>query len=74
MEWREALEDARGADAVQVLDDAVAAEERGMLARLAQQLDDLNDTAAAAAQVRALMFVARFRDDINRRLEQLDAH
>jgi molecular chaperone HscB len=74
MEWREALEDARGADAVQALDDAVAAEERGMLARLAQQLDDLNDTAAAAAQVRALMFVARFRDDINRRLEQLDAH
>ena len=74
MEWREALEDAQGADAVQALDDGVAAEERGLQARLTQLLDELNDTAAAAAQVRALMFVARFRDDINRRLEQLDAH
>ena len=30
-------------------------------------------TAAAAARVRALMFVARFRHDIGRRLEALDA-
>jgi molecular chaperone HscB len=74
MAWREALDEALGAEAVDALDQAVAAEERGMLARLAQLLDVLNDPAAAAAQVRALMFVARFRQDINRRLEQLDAH
>jgi molecular chaperone HscB len=35
-------------------------------------LDDQNDATAAAAQVRALMFVARFREDINRRLAQLE--
>jgi hypothetical protein len=29
--------------------------------------------ASAAAQVRALMFVERFRDDIDRRLEALEA-
>ena len=74
MAWREALEEARDADAVHALDEAVAAEERGMLAHLEQLLDDLNDTAAAASRVRALMFVSRFRQDINRRLEQLDAH
>lgn len=74
MEWREALEDAQGVDPVQALDDDVAAQERSMLARLTQLLDDEGDAAGAAAQVRALMFVARFRDDISRRLEHLDAH
>ena len=74
MEWREALEDAVGAEAVQALDDHVAAQERSLLQALTRQLDEQGDNAAAAAQVRALMFVARFRDDINRRLEQLDAH
>ncbi len=74
MEWREALEDAQGVDAVQALDDDVAAQERSMLARLSQLLDEQGDAAGAAAQVRALMFVARFRHDISRRIEQLDAH
>jgi molecular chaperone HscB len=72
MAWREALDDAVGADAVQQLDDTVAAEERTLLATLGQTLDELADAAAAAQQVRALMFVARFRDDIGRRLEALD--
>ncbi len=74
MAWREALEDAVGTDAVQALDDSVAAQERSMLDALTRELDVQGDTAAAAAQVRALMFVDRFRQDINRRLEQLDAH
>lgn len=74
MQWREALDDAEGAAAVQALDDAVARDERAGLAELAQLLDEVRDTAAAAAQVRALMFVARFREDIARRLEALDAH
>ena len=72
MAWREALDDAAGADAVQALDDTVAAEERGLLAALGRTLDEQADAAAAAQQVRALMFVARFRDDIGRRLEALD--
>lgn len=74
MAWREALDDARDLAAVEALDDQVAAEERQMLATLGHALDEAGDTAAAAAQVRALMFVARFRQDIGRRLEQLDAH
>jgi len=74
MAWREALDDAATPAQVQALDDTVADEERTMLAALASLLDLQNDTAAAAAQVRALMFVARFREGINRRLDLLDAH
>jgi molecular chaperone HscB len=73
MQWREALDDAAGAAEVQRLDDAVARDEGMMLAELATLLDERQDPQAAAAQVRALMFVARFRRDIERRLEALDA-
>jgi molecular chaperone HscB len=70
--WREALDDARDVQAVRALDDEVAAQERSMLGDLERLLDsDESDPAAAAAQVRALMFVARFREDIDRRLDAL---
>ena len=72
MHWREALEEAAGADQVTALDDEVAADERAMLSRLAALIDDRNDLAAAAQQVRALMFVARFREDVSRRLASLE--
>ena len=49
----------------------VAREERAMLAELERLLDESSDTVAAAAQVRALMFLARFRQDIERRLDAL---
>ncbi len=74
MAWREALDDAAGPAQVQALDDNVALEERALLAALTDLLDQQQNTAAAAAQVRALMFVARFRQDIARRLDVLDAH
>jgi len=73
MQWREALEDATTAADVARLDDQVAHDEAAMLATLTTLLDERNDTATAAAQVRALMFVARFRQDIERRLDTLDA-
>ena len=78
MAWREALDDAgKAAAAVQALDDEVQADESKLLATLGQTLDGDGDASvqalAAAQQVRALMFVARFRADIHRRLEALDA-
>lgn len=73
MAWREALDDAADSAAVARLDETVARDERAMLDELASLLDTRGDTAAAAAQVRALMFVARFRHDIERRLDTLDA-
>jgi molecular chaperone HscB len=71
MAWREALDEAADAPAVEALSAQMAREERAMLADLERRLDDQGDTAAAAAQVRSLMFVARFRDDIERRLDAL---
>ena len=76
MAWREALEeldDAADAAAVQTLDDAVAAQERAMHQRLVALLDEQDDAHAAAAQVRALMFVTRFRETLAQRLERLAA-
>ena len=72
MTWREALDEAADPAAVQALDDEVAAAERSRLADLAVALDTQADPQAAAAQVRALMFVRRFRQDIERRLEALE--
>jgi molecular chaperone HscB len=74
MQWRETLDEAATLADVQALDDTVARDERAQLAALATLLDERGDTTAAAAQVRALMFVARFRQDLGRRLEQLESH
>ena len=74
MEWREALDDAATVPAVEALDDEVRQAEAGLMAELATLLDAQGDAAAAqqaAQRVRALMFVARFRDDIDRRLDSL---
>lgn len=73
MEWREALDEAADAEAVQALDRQIAAREQAMLVRVADLLDVQGDAAGAAAEVRALMFVARVRADVERRLDQLDA-
>ena len=72
MAWREALDAAADAPAVERLDAEVAAQQKRDLEALTVLLDEKNDTPAAAAQVRALMFVARFRQDIARRLDTLD--
>lgn len=73
MAWREQLDDAGDLAAVQALDTTVAQSEAALLATLAALLDEQADPAAAAQQVRALMFVQRFRQDIDRRLDQLDS-
>jgi molecular chaperone HscB len=72
MAWREQLEAAADLPAVQALDAAVALEQQAQLEQLTVLLDEQDEPAAAAVQVRALMFVARFRQDIARRLDALD--
>jgi molecular chaperone HscB len=71
MEWRESLDDAADLPAVETLADEVATHRRQALAALATTLDERHDTTAAAQQVRALMFVERFADDVDQRLEAL---
>lgn len=72
MAWREALDEAGDSAAVQALADQVERQEQALLGRLRELIDVRNDAAAAAAQVRALMFVGRFRRDIEQRLEILE--
>jgi molecular chaperone HscB len=72
MAWREALEEAGDEAAVQALDEQVARHERAGLQQLMAALDEQRDTPAAAALVRGLMFVARFRQDIDNRLAALE--
>jgi len=71
MAWREALDDARDVDDVDALLQQVTDHRRTALTQLEQTLDQDRDFAAAAQQVRALMFVERFAHDIDARLEAL---
>jgi len=71
MEWREALEEATGADELERMADDVAEARRQRLAQLQRSADEQRDFAAVAQQVRALMFVERFARDVENRLEQL---
>ena len=71
IEWREALESARSVHEVEQIADEVGARKRSALDTLGATLDQRGDVAEAAEQVRALMFVERFVEDIDHRLEAL---
>ncbi len=71
MEWREALDDAHALSAVKALASEVATHRKASLADLQITIDEKQDYAAAAQQIRALMFMERFEADVDRRLEAL---
>ena len=70
MEWREALDEADGAEAIEALFDQTQSVRRAMLDQLGRAIDEQRDSAAAALQVRALMFVERFADELQARLDR----
>ena len=71
MQWREDLEDATSAAAVDVLATEVQQARSAALESCAALLDTHSDFAGAAQQVRTLMFIARFAKDIAQRQDQL---
>ena len=71
MEWREALDDAATEAAIDALQAEVDAARARALSAFDWLIDEKGDHPAAAQQVRALMFIARFADDIERRRDQL---
>jgi len=71
MELRESLEEAQGEEELEALADELAGGRKGVLDCIAQLLDVDGDAAAAAQQVRALMFLERFGADVENRLAQL---
>lgn len=71
IEWREALEGATTVAELEQISDEAAQYERGQLSKIEQLIDVTHDYAAAANEVRALMFVARFVGEIEARLDQV---
>ena len=74
MEWREALDEARGARdlaALEVLDGELRTTRKAEVAQIAAALD-AGDYAAAALYVRQLMFVEKFGDEVAGMFELLD--
>ncbi|HSN32791.1 MAG TPA: Fe-S protein assembly co-chaperone HscB [Ideonella sp.] len=67
MQWREALDDAGDAAAAGLLAAEVAAERATRYARVEKLLDAEGDAGGAAREVRALMFIERFADDLRER-------
>ncbi|MGE0331359.1 MAG: Fe-S protein assembly co-chaperone HscB [Ramlibacter sp.] len=71
MAWREALDEAASEADLDALDAQLNKARSEVLARIAQALDEENNAAEAARQVRALMFIERFAHDVQARFEQL---
>ena len=71
MQWREALDDAAGEDDLDALARELSAARAQVLAHIERSLDEAQDAAAAANEVRALMFIERFDHDVQARFEQL---
>jgi molecular chaperone HscB len=71
LEWREALDDASSDAQVENLAREVEARRHTALDEIADTIDGRGDFAVAAQQVRALMFIERFAEDVDRRLEAL---
>jgi len=73
MQWREALDEADSAAALQTLSAQTQVEQTTLLDRLADSLDRTGDLQEAVAQVRALMFIERFAREIDARCDQMCA-
>lgn len=70
MQWREALEETEGVDALEALADEVTQARATRIGALQAALDERGDAPEAARQVRALMFIERFARDVEDRLDQ----
>lgn len=70
MEWREQLDEATSAAALEDLADEVATARRQRVEALRVTADEQRDYPALARQVRALMFIERFARDVEVRLDQ----
>jgi molecular chaperone HscB len=73
IEWREQLAEAPSAEEMRSLEAEVTAELARVQAAVRADLDDHNDAAAATPKLREWMFLARLRDEVERRLDALEA-
>lgn len=71
MSWREQLEEATEAPALEALQQQVQSARTRALSSLDWLIDEKGDYPAAAQQVRALMFIERFSTELDERLDRL---
>jgi len=73
IQWREALDEAASAAALEALLLETEDRRERLLAQLAQELDVMGNAQQAAASVRSLMFVDRFAQEVDSRIDQICA-
>jgi len=64
MEWREALEEAKDAPALQALADDVQQQRQIAEAAITEAIDQQQDYVAASTWVRKLMFIHKFAQEV----------
>ena len=69
--WREALEEARSLADLEALAASVDSTQNDLLAQCAHTLDGRQDYPAAVPLVRSLMFIEKFRHDLDARFDAL---
>jgi len=72
MEWREALDDANSPADLDALGVQVLAARHEALKKCGQLLDEQQDYKGAVQQVRGLMFIEKFGNDVDARLDRMD--
>jgi molecular chaperone HscB len=72
MEWREALDDATTVKAVETLLEEVQSSRKQLLQDCEHCFDVQHNASAAVTPVRALMFIEKFAQDLNQRLDQFE--
>lgn len=72
MAWRETLDEAQGVDDLDALSAEVSRSRQTLLQRCEQLIDREQDHVVAVTQVRALMFIERFAQDIDKHYEMMD--
>jgi molecular chaperone HscB len=71
IEWREALEEAETSEELEKIERQTANYKQSQLSKIEHFIDEKHDYTAAANEVRALMFVARFVGEIEARLDKI---
>jgi molecular chaperone HscB len=71
MQWREALEEAKTVQDLEEIASQSNDSGREQLSKIEQMIDINKDFAAAAQQVRSLMFIERFSSEVDARIDQL---
>ena len=73
MEWRETLDDANDARALEALRQEVGTAKRQLLDQCAQLLDVQHDYQAAVQPVRELMFIGKFAKDLDHGFDRFES-